>query len=186
MKSGLLLLLLATLSVSAQRRMVVVNMETKVPVRDVQVFTDEGKNMTTRWDGTFELPDSFSRIHFRHPQYEQRYILRSELRSDTVWLLPNTNAIGEVVIYGHRRFNDRMAQMLKPSPQQIERDKLPQAIPSGPNVLALASWLFDITFGKKLAERSRRKKALKEVHQKEMEAQQKWDMLRDTQKHGTP
>ena len=121
-------MLLATLSVSAQRRMVVVNMETKVPVRDVQVFTDEGKNMTTRWDGTFELPDSFSRIHFRHPQYEQRYILRSELRSDTVWLLPVSNALGEVIIWGRRRFDERMANILKPSAEQTLLNQLPQML----------------------------------------------------------
>ena len=66
-------------------------------------------------------------------------MLSSELKGDTIFLIPNVNALREVVIYGERRFDKRMAQMLKPSPQQLERDKLPQVIPAGPNVLAIAA-----------------------------------------------
>ena len=174
------LLLFVTMAVSAQRKMVVVDAETKVPVRDVNVYTPEGLDTLTAWDGTFAVPDSFSRLNFRHPHFEQRYILTSELRGDTVWLLPVSNALGEVVIWGHRRFRDRMADILKPSPQQIERDKLPQVIPPGPNVLALAGWLFDITVGKKMARRAQRKKALKKVREQEAENERKWEMLRDS------
>lgn len=174
------LLLFVTMAVSAQRKMVVVDAETKVPVRDVNVYTPEGLDTLTAWDGTFAVPDSFSRLNFRHPHFEQRYILNSELRGDTVWLLPVSNALGEVVIWGHRRFRDRMADILKPSPQQIERDKLPQVIPPGPNVLALAGWLFDITVGKKMARRAQRKKALKKVREQEAENERKWEMLRDS------
>ena len=184
-KNGRLALILLLLAVgltelSAQRRMIVVNAETKVPVRDVQVFTDNGQNTQTAWDGTFALPDSFSRISFRHPQYDQRFILKSELHSDTVWLLPNQNALGEVIIWGQRRSDERMRNILKPSPQQELLAKMPKAIPQGLNVLALAGWLFDNTIGKSLTKRSQRKKALKEVRKKEEEYQRKWDMLRDT------
>lgn len=167
-------------SLSAQRRMVVVDADLKVPVRDVQVYTPEGFNQRTPWDGTFVVPDSFSRINFRHPHFEQRYILKSELRGDTVWLLPVSNVLGEVVIWGRRRFDERMKNLLKPSPQQIERDKLPQAIPAGPNVLALAGWVFDKTVGKALEKRSKRKKAQKKLREKEEEYQRKWDLLKDT------
>lgn len=170
-------LLIATMAVSAQRKMIVVDAETKVPVRDVKVYTPEGLDTLTAWDGTFAVPDSFSRLNFRHPHFEQRYLLPSELHSDTVWLLPISNALGEVVIWGHRRFRDRMADILKPSPQQIERDKMPQVIPAGPNVLALAGWLYDVTIGKRMEKRSQRKKALKKVREKEEEIQRKWDML---------
>ena len=160
--------------------MIVVDAETKVPVRDVKIHTNNNQQTTTAWDGHFALPDSFSRINFQHPHYEQRYILKSEIQGDTVWLLPKGNALGEVVIWGEHRFDNRMKSILKPSPQQIERDKLPKVIPAGPNILAIAAWLFDITFGKKIEARMQRKKALKEVRRKEAEAQQKWDMLRDT------
>ena len=177
----IILLLLAGVGLlSAQHRMVVVDADLKMPVRDVQVYTPEGFDQSTAWDGTFEVPDSFSRINFRHPHFNSRYILKSELRGDTVWLLPVSNVLGEVVIWGRRRFDERMRNILKPSPQQIERDKLPQAIPAGPDVLALAGWLFDKTVGKALEKRSRRKKAQKELREKEAEYQRKWDMLKDT------
>jgi len=86
-------------------------------------------------------------------------------------------ALKEVVIYGHRKFDERMSQILKPSPQQLERDKLPNAIPSGPNVLAMVGWAYEKVIGKKKRERTRRKRALEEVRQKEAEYQQKWDAL---------
>lgn len=172
-------ILLAT-RLSAQPRMVVINAETKVPVRDVKIFTDNNQQICTDWDGRFLLPDSFSRINFQHPLYEQRYILKSELHGDSIFLLPKANALGEVIIWGERRFDNRMRDILKPSPQQVERDKLPQVIPAGPNILAIAAWLFDITFGKKIEARKQRKKALNEVRKKEAEYQQRWDALRDT------
>ena len=173
-------LLLWTAGVSAQQQMIVVDAETKVAVRDVKIHTNNNQQTTTAWDGRFALPDSFSRINFQHPRYEQRYILKSELRSDTVWLLPKGNGLSEVVVWGERRFDRRMNEILKPSPQQKERDNLPQVMPAGPNILAIAAWLFDITFGKKIEARKKRKQALEEVRRKEAEVQQKWDMLRDT------
>ena len=132
-----ILLLLPSVTL-AQRRMVVVNVESKVLVRDVVVSADGGQEMRTTWDGLFALPDSFLRLDFRHPDFERRYVLCSEIKGDTIFLISNMNALREVVIYGERRFDKRIAQMLRPSPQQQERDKLPQVIPAGPNVLAIA------------------------------------------------
>lgn len=129
-----------------------------VPVRDVRISTDGGQEIRTSWDGLFALPDSFRRLDFHHPDFERRYVLSSELKGDTIFLIPNVNALREVVIYGERRFDKRIAQMLKPSPQQLERDKLPQVIPAGPNVLAIAAWLYENLYGKKREKRLARKK----------------------------
>lgn len=175
------LLLVVSLAIAAQRRMIVVDAETKVPVRDVQVYTPEGMDTLTAWDGTFAVPDSFSHLTFRHPHFEQRYILSSELQGDTVWLLPVSNALGEVIIWGRRRFDERMANILKPSAEQALLDQLPQAVPAGPNVLALAGWLYEKTIGKILAKRSRSKKHQKAMREKEEEYQRKWDMLKPPQ-----
>ena len=174
--------------------MVVVNVESKVPVRDVRISADGGQELRTSWDGLFELPDSFRRLDFHHPDFERRYVLSSELKGDTIFLIPNVNALREVVIYGERRFDKRMAQMLKPSPQQQERDKLPQVIPAGPNVLAIAAWLYENLYGKKREKRLARKKALnlygkkrekrlarkkalEKVRKQEAELQERWDSL---------
>lgn len=152
-------------------------MESRVPLRDVLVYTDNNQNTKTIWDGTFSLKEGFDRISFSHPLYEKRYVLKSELKGDTIFLLPKRNTLREVVIYGERRFDKRMAEMMKPSPQQVERDKLPQVIPAGPDVLALALWIFENTLGKKIEKRKHRKNELKKVRQKEAEYQQRWDSL---------
>ena len=174
-----LLLSLMPLSViMMQHNMVVVNVESKVPIRDVKVCTDNGQETRTSWDGSFAVPDSFLRIDFLHPDFERRYILKSELKGDTIFLIPNTNALHEVVIYGERRFEKRMAQILKPSPQQIERDKMPKYIPAGISPLGFLFLVYDLTLRKKIENHTRRKKALKEVRKKEEEFQQKWDSLK--------
>ena len=169
-------LLVASASVNAQQYLVA-DMESRVPIRDVQIHTDDNQNTRTIGDGTFSLKKGFGRISFSHPLYEKRYVLTSELKGDTIFLLPKMNTLREVVIYGERRFDKRMVEMMKPSPQQVERDKLPQVVPAGPDVLALALWLYDITIGKKAEKRARRKKALQEVRQKETEYQQRWEAL---------
>jgi hypothetical protein len=169
-------LFVASTSVKSQQ-FVVADMESRVPLRDVLVHTDDNQNIKTIWDGTFSLNEGFGRISFSHPHYEKRYVLKSELRGDTIFLLPKMNTLREVVIYGERRFDKRMAEMMKPSPQQVERDKLPKVIPAGPDVLALAVWIFENTLGKKIEEHKRRKNEQKKIHQKEVEYQQRWDAL---------
>ena len=170
------LLLIVSTCVEAQQ-FIVADLESRAPLRDVLVHTDDNQDTRTIWDGTFLLKDGFNRISFSHPLYEKRYVLKSELKGDTIFLLPKRNTLREVVIYGERRFDKRMAEMIKPSPQQVERDKLPQVIPAGPDVLALALWIFENTLGKKIEKRKHRKNELKKVRQKEAEYQQRWDSL---------
>ena len=71
-----------------------------------------------------------------------------------------------------------MAQILKPSPQQKERDKLPKYVPAGINPLGVLLLIYDLTLRKKVEDRIRRKKALKEVRLKEEEFKHKWDSLK--------
>lgn len=174
----ILLLLVPSTVVTAQNHMVVVNVETRVPIRDVRVCTDARQETRTSWDGRFTVPDSFLRVDFLHPDFERRYVLKSELKGDTIFLIPNTNAIREVVIYGERRFEKRMAQILKPSPQQIERDKMPKVVPAGISPLGVLVLIYNLTLRKKVEDHARRKKALKEVRKKEEELKQKWDSLK--------
>ena len=178
MKSFLIVLLLITSASAGAQQFVVADMESRVPLRDVLVHTDDNQDTRTIWDGTFSLKEGFNRISLSHPLYEKRYVLKSEMKRDTIFLLPKMNTLREVVIYGERRFDKRIAEMMRPSPQQVERDKLPKVVPAGPDVLALALWLYDITIGKKAEKRARRKKALQEIRKKEEEYEQKWDSLK--------
>lgn len=162
----------------AQRQMVVVNVESKVPIREVIVSADNGLEIRTSWDGLFEVPDSFERIDFRHPDFEHRYMLTSELLGDTIFLIPNTNALREVVIYGERRFDKRMTSMMQSTPQQkldavLERIK----IPTGFNPIGFALWIYDLTMRQKVEDRQRRKRALKDVRKQEADYEQMWNSL---------
>ena len=162
----------------AQQQMVVVNIESKVPVRDVIVNADDGREVRTSWDGLFEVPDSFQRIDFRHPDFEHRYVLKSELLGDTIFLIPNTNALREVVIYGERRFDKRMTQMLRSSPEKSLDSQLANIkIPEGFNPIAFALWVYDLTMRQKVEDRQRRKHALKNVRKQEVEYEQMWNSL---------
>ncbi len=171
-----MMILLLTSAGMAQRRMVVVNVESKVPVRDVKVSADNGYASLTTWDGLFSLPDSFIRLDFVHPDFEGRYVLNSELKGDTIFLIPNINALREVVIYGYHRFDERMRAMFQPSEEQKLLGQLPKSIPAGFNPFAFAAWVYDLTFRKK----ADRKKALKEVRKKEAELDEKWKQLTDS------
>lgn len=176
----ILIVSLLTASANAEaQQFVVADMESRVPIRDVLIHTNDNQDTKSNWDGTFSLKEGFEKIMFSHLNYEKRYVLKSELKGDTIWLMPNMHALREVVIYGERRFDKRMSSMLHPSPH---RDNLPQVIPAGPNVLAMLAWAYDITIGKKMEKRARRKRALKVVRQQEAEYQQRWDELEKKEK----
>jgi len=178
MRRLLILSLLATSASAEVQQYVVADMESRAPIRDVLIHTDDNQNTRSDWDGTFSLHEGFGKINLSHLNYEKRYILKSELKGDTIWLMPNMNALREVVIYGERRFDNRMAEMRKSTKEQTVDAQLARIkIPSGPNVLAIASWLFENTLGKNLEKRAQRKKALKAVRQQEAEYQQRWDAL---------
>jgi hypothetical protein len=178
MRRLLILSLLATSASAEVQQYVVADMESRAPIRDVLIHTDDNQDTRSNWDGTFSLHEGFGKINLSHLNYEKRYILKSELKGDTIWLMPNMNALREVVIYGERRFDNRMAEMRKSTKEQTVDAQLARIkIPSGPNVLAIASWLFENTLGKNLEKRAQRKKALKVVRQQEAEYQQRWDAL---------
>lgn len=178
MRKFLFLSLLATSVCAEAQQFVVADMESRVPIRDVLIHTNDNQDTRSIWDGTFSLKEGFSKIMFSHLNYEKRYVLKPELKGDTIFLMPRMNALREVVVYGERRFDNRMAQMMKTrADQNLDAQLARIKIPSGPNVLAIASWLFENTFGKNLEKRARRKQALKVVRQQEAEYQERWDAL---------
>jgi len=174
----LISLLLPSLGMMAQRQLIVVNAESKVPIRDVIVNASDGREIRTPWNGVFEWPDSVRRLDFRHPDFERRYVLRPEIQGDTIFLIPNIHALREVVILGERRFDKRMSSMLRTTPEQKLNDQLARiSIPSGFSPLAFALLVYDVAFRKSVEEHARRKKALKEVRRQETMYQERWEEL---------
>ena len=141
----------------AVRQFVVVNLESKVPVRDILICTDDGQETRTKWDGTFALRKTFNRVNFVHPNYEKRYMLRDEIDSDTIGLLPNAFILNEVVIYG----NDRSTALGFSTKLPKGEAQLLQTPPTGFDLLGLAAWGLDKIWFKKIR------------HRKEMEKQKR-------------
>ena len=171
-------ILLLPLTVMAQRQLVVVNVESRVPIRDVIVTADNGSKFRTPWDGVIEWPDSVNRLDFRHPDFESRYVLKPEVKGDTIFLIPNIHALREVVILGERRFDKRMSSMMYISPEKkLTMDLERIQVPAGISPVGLALWIYDKTMRKSVEARKHRKKALKVVRQQEAAYQEQWDAL---------
>lgn len=83
----------------AQWSGVIVNMETGVPIREVHIFTNYNKMVTTDYRGRYTLEEPFTSVTITHGKFLQLTLKREELR-DTIALLPSANSIGEVVIWG--------------------------------------------------------------------------------------
>lgn len=140
------------------RTLVVVNIETGVPVRDILVYTDDGQEVRTDWDGTFSLQEGYGRLTFSHTAYEKRIMLRDELDGDTIQLIPNQFALREVVIYGKRRdMNKERTFVMSPTDAQLM-----QATPQGFNPLGLLALGYEAIWGKKV----RHRHAMKEQKRK--------------------
>lgn len=135
----LLFLGCATLAV-AQRRLVVVDVETLIPVAGANVVTADG-NTTTDSLGYFSISDSCRTMAFSHVNYEPRIINRQEVR-DTVFLISKLLNIREVVVFGHGS-RDVLPEVLK---RQLKIGKTEAELASidpssGGNLLALVGKL---------------------------------------------
>ena len=53
-----------------QRRLVVVDVETGVPIRGVNVVSSAHRVDTTNWQGYFSVPDTCHTLSFSHVKYD--------------------------------------------------------------------------------------------------------------------
>ena len=87
------IILLATLwavCAQAQRRIVVIDMDTELPVSGVSVKVDKERSVTTDHMGRVSVPVVFDSISFRHVRYEPERIALAEV-PDTMYMLPEVN-----------------------------------------------------------------------------------------------
>ena len=82
---------------------VVIDMETGLPLRDVKFFTNTGDSRQTDYRGRFVLPDStFQSATLTHGKYLNRVLERYEI-TDTIEMLPSASSLGDVVVWGKDR-----------------------------------------------------------------------------------
>ena len=82
---------------------VVIDLETGLPLRDVKFFTNTGEMRQTDYRGRFVLPDStFQSATLTHGKYLNRVLERYEI-TDTLEMLPSASSLGDVVVWGKDR-----------------------------------------------------------------------------------
>ena len=138
---GILLLFLMAVAtqVFSQRKLVVVDVETLIPVVGANVVSKDGTT-TTDSLGYFSVSDSCRSLAFSHVNYEPRLINLNEVR-DTVYLISKLLNVREVVVFGHGP-HDVLPEALK---KQLKINKteaeLAAADPNAVNLLPLLARL---------------------------------------------
>ena len=105
MRSLLMLTILVTYGCAeslAQRKIVVCDIETKIPLRGVAVVVPSLYTDTTDYQGICHLPASFTEATFTRAGY-LGYTMQEATAVDTLMLLPAMNSLTEVTIWGKDR-----------------------------------------------------------------------------------
>ena len=139
MKSLRLILFLfvtGAVSAMAQKRVVVADVETLLPVSGVNV--QGGKYVvTTDSTGYFVAPDSCQTLLFSHVNYESRLVNIEELSADTVFIISKLLNLKEVVVFGKGKVDDRLDDLNKRLRIDRKEAQLLAADPSKPATIPL-------------------------------------------------
>ena len=153
-----LAVLLCSVAVSAQRRLVVIDVETLVPVDGANVVCN-GLSSQTDTLGYITVPDSCRSLLFSHVNYESRLINLKEVR-DTVFLISKLLNVKEVVVFGQAPYKDEYEQLRKNMRVSITDLQLTDAKPgNGINLLGLISYIIPKKWKK--SPKEKRKERLK-------------------------
>lgn len=100
----LLLLVISSASAFAQKRYVVVDLETDLPIGGVNVQVGQSHFMTDSL-GRFTLGDNSRSMLFSHVNYESRLVNVEEVH-DTVFMISKLLNLKEVVVFGKGRLEE--------------------------------------------------------------------------------
>ena len=106
----LAIFLLAVTHITAQQkqhRLVVCDIETRVPIRGVIVSTENGYRDTSNYRGICYVPDDFDTLVVSKASYLSEVMFRKDLK-DTTYLIPEGKSIGEVTVWGKTTIKDKV------------------------------------------------------------------------------
>ena len=86
------LLCLFSVSAYAQKKVVIYDLETRVPIRQVRVRVDKSRTYTTPYTGQLVLPEKFDTITVSHPKYLTHSMGFKEV-GDSIGLIPRTRTL---------------------------------------------------------------------------------------------
>lgn len=158
----ILLLILGYAEIKAQRRLVVIDIETMKPITEVNITTESGIWHSDSL-GYINIPESSKTLIFSHVNYEERLVNLSELR-DTVFLISKLLNLKEVIVFGkdkqqrdYRKLNEKM----QPDTKELQMVAAGKNMNGGLNLLGLINYLFPSE--KRLSKKEKKKKKLKEI-----------------------
>lgn len=155
----LISLMLLSVSVAAQRQLVVCDVETFEPISKVSVTSSAGTQITDSL-GIFSVPDTCKSISLTHLNYESRLLRLSEVR-DTVYLVSKDFGLHEVVVFGKGKddgLRERINNMVKINKTDAQLLAIDPS--SGGNLLGfIGSVIGKLIPAKKSSKTKRREKA---------------------------
>ena len=157
---SLLLFLGSTTQAVAQRRLVVVDVETQIPVAGANVVSREG-TMTTDSLGHVSVSDSCRSLSFSHVNYESRLINLNEVR-DTVFMISKLLNVKEVIVFGHGKKRDYSELQRRLGLDRVEAQLVAAGSP-GMDLVALFNTLFVPKKWRASYRKKQRMKRLKEI-----------------------
>ncbi len=100
--SAIIIMCLAFVTeIQAQKRGVVINMETGFPLANVQLSTNTNVKVLTDYQGRFYIPTPCTSVTFTKSHFVPLSMRTSQM-CDTISLLPKFNTLEEVVVWGKR------------------------------------------------------------------------------------
>ena len=159
MRLFLLLLMVVAMQGFAQRRLVVVDVETMIPVVGANVISKDG-NCTTDSLGYFSVSDSCKSLSFSHVNYESRLVNLTEV-GDTIYMISKLLNIKEVVVFGHGKREEIPDALKKQLETEKENAKLASIDPNSGNLLMLLGYLIPKKWRKNTKEA--RRKRMKQI-----------------------
>ena len=157
---SLLLFLGSTTQAVAQRRLVVVDVETLIPVAGANVVSREG-TVTTDSLGHVSVSDSCKSLSFSHVNYESRLINLNEVR-DTVFMISKLLNVKEVIVFGHGKKRDYSELQRRLGLDRVEA-QLAAAGSPGMDLVALFNTLFVPKQWRASYRKKQRMKRLREI-----------------------
>lgn len=136
----LFMLIMATMNVAAQKLINVCDIETKKPLPKTRLWTDKGYNDSTNYMGKCIIPLDIDTLSVSKAGYIPTKIPMADL-TDTIMLIPNAHALGEVTVYGQdkaRVLNENIKKWMRQDPTEAALHR-----PANGNLFALAAWLVD-------------------------------------------
>ena len=158
MKSIRILLILffvaISASVSAQRRLVVADVETLLPIGGANVVCKDSSVVADSL-GWFSVSDSTKTMVLSHVNYESRIVNLTEVH-DTVYLISKLLSVEGVVVFGHGKNADKLKELKKRlSIDKTERQLMAADPSKGTDLLKLLNYVTPRKWRKKSKQQKR-------------------------------